>query len=170
MITVLRLGHRKKRDVRLTTHCCLVARAFGAGKIVLSGEKDVQVMNSIKKVVKNWGGHFKIEHQKSWKSWLKKQKSKKVHLTMYGLPFQKDISVIRKHKNLIVIIGSEKVPGEVYGLSDYNIAITSQPHSEAAALAIFLYEYSKRKLKTNFKNAKLKIKPQKKGKKVAKLR
>jgi tRNA (cytidine56-2'-O)-methyltransferase len=29
-VKVLRLGHRKKRDVRLTTHICLAARALGA--------------------------------------------------------------------------------------------------------------------------------------------
>ena len=29
MLHVLRLGHRIHRDERLTTHICLVARAFG---------------------------------------------------------------------------------------------------------------------------------------------
>ena len=40
MITVLRLDHRLGRDTRITTHVCLTARAFGADKVILSGERD----------------------------------------------------------------------------------------------------------------------------------
>ena len=36
MITVLRLGHRKGRDKRITTHVGLVARAFGADELLIS--------------------------------------------------------------------------------------------------------------------------------------
>jgi tRNA (cytidine56-2'-O)-methyltransferase len=35
MITVLRIGHRLGRDKRITTHVALVARAFGANKILV---------------------------------------------------------------------------------------------------------------------------------------
>jgi len=35
MITVLRIGHRISRDKRITTHVALVARAFGADKILI---------------------------------------------------------------------------------------------------------------------------------------
>jgi len=38
MIEILRLGHRKKRDARLSTHVALVSRAFGASKIYYSGQ------------------------------------------------------------------------------------------------------------------------------------
>ena len=40
-VNVLRLDHRLKRDTRITTHVCLTARAFGASKIYLAGERDV---------------------------------------------------------------------------------------------------------------------------------
>ena len=141
MITVLRLGHRRKRDERLSTHCGLVARAFGADKIIFSGEEDSRLLDSLEKLVEKWGGRFEVSYEKNWKRVIKDFRGVKVHLTMYGMPVQDKIDEIRKAKNLLVIIGSEKVPKDVYHLADYNIAITSQPHSEAAALAVFLHEY-----------------------------
>ena len=64
------------------------------------------------------------------------------------------------------MIGGEKVPGEVYGLADYNIAVTNQPHSEVAALAVFLHEYfSGKELDKKFRG-RLKIVPQAAGKKI----
>ena len=79
---------------------------------------------------------------------------------------QKKIRELRKKRNILVIIGSEKVPGEVYGLADYNIAVTNQPHSEVAALAIFLHEYlSGRELGKKFKG-RLQIVPKAAGKKI----
>ncbi|MCL2143761.1 MAG: tRNA (cytidine(56)-2'-O)-methyltransferase, partial [Methanomassiliicoccaceae archaeon] len=41
---------------------------------------------------------------------------------------------------MLVIVGAEKVPPEVYERSDHNISVGNQPHSEIAALSIFLYE------------------------------
>lgn len=50
---------------------------------------------------------------------------------------------------------------------DYNIAIGNQPHSEVAALAIFLDRiYKGRELYMEFGDAKIKILPQNVGKKV----
>lgn len=165
MITVLRLGHRKKRDARLSTHVGLVARAFGAQKIVFCGERDEKLLESLRCVAERWGGPFGVTYEANWRKTIKRFKGKKVHLTMYGLPLQKQIQEIRKHKNLLVIVGSEKVPGDVYGLVDYNVAVASQPHSEAAALAVFLHEYYKgAELTKKFKNAKLKIVPKPAGK------
>ena len=86
---------------------------------------------------------------------------------MYGLPVQTVIKKVRKRRNVLVVIGAEKVPGEVYRLADYNIAVTNQPHSEVAALAVVLHEYFKGKeLGKKFAKAKLKIIPQERGKKV----
>jgi len=161
-ITVLRLGHRIFRDQRLTTHCALVVRTFGANEIIYTGEKDSEMENSVKDVVKRWGGPFKIKHEKSWKPILKNWKGKIIHLTMYGINLDDCIKKIPK-ENLLIIIGGEKVPSELYQLSDFNIAIENQPHSEVAALAILL---DKLKLKKKFKNPKIKIIPQKKGKKL----
>ncbi|HDI02837.1 MAG TPA: tRNA (cytidine(56)-2'-O)-methyltransferase [Candidatus Aenigmarchaeota archaeon] len=167
MITVLRLGHRVGRDARISTHCGLVARAFGAGEIIFSGEEDEKLMNSVREVTKEWGGPFSVKYEKNWKSVIQNFKGIKVHLTMYGIPIEKRIDEIRKKRNVLVIIGGSKVPGEVYALADYNIAITNQPHSEVAALAIFLHEYFQgRELRKRFKNPKIRVIPQEKGKKV----
>ena len=45
---------------------------------------------------------------------------------------------LSKENKVLVIIGAEKVPHEVFELADFNISISNQPHSEIAALAIFL--------------------------------
>jgi len=44
-VAVLRYGHRPYRDLRVTTHCCLVARALGAEKIVIQGCEDPALKN-----------------------------------------------------------------------------------------------------------------------------
>ena len=166
MITVLRIGHRIKRDARISTHCGLVARAFGADEIIFSGERDTNLLKGLREVVKNWGGPFSVRYEKNYRNVIKRYKKKAciIHLTMYGLSLEKEIRKIRKKRNILLIIGSEKVPGEVYHLSDYNIAVTSQPHSEVAALAIFLNSSKKKEKK--FKRAKLRIVPHERGKKV----
>ncbi len=173
MIVILRLGHRLKRDERLSTHCGLAARALGANKIIFSGEHDENLLKSVNDASARWGGRFAASYEKNWKKVINYYKRKKFiacHMTMYGMPLKKRIAAIRKEKNLIVIIGSEKVPGEVYHLANYNVAVSSQPHSEVAALAVFLHEYSKGKeLGKRFPKAKIRVVPQERGKKVAKL-
>ena len=170
MISVLRLGHRAARDARISTHCGLVARALGASEIVYTGEPDPKLVDSVRSVAKNWGGPFSVSYEKSWRKVMAKYRRKGFsicHLSMYGLPIQTIVKKIRKHRNVLVIIGAEKVPGEVYKLADYNIAVTNQPHSEVAALAVFLHEYARGKeLDKKFAKAKLKIIPQERGKKV----
>lgn len=42
-IVILRYGHRDIRDYRVTSHCALVARAFGAEKIIIEGNPDEQI-------------------------------------------------------------------------------------------------------------------------------
>lgn len=162
MLKVLRLGHRLGRDARISTHCGLVARAFGASSIVYSGDRDGEMMGSVEKVVSEWGGPFSVSHG-DWKKEVKGFRGAKVHLTMYGMPLEKKIREIRKKRNVLVIVGGEKVPGEIYRLADYNVAVTSQPHSEIAALAVFLHDYFMGKQK-KFRNARLKIVPQERGK------
>lgn len=166
MIIVLRLGHRKERDARISTHCGLVARALGADAIVYSGEKDEKMMNSIRKVVKKWGGKFSVSYESNWKNTIRKHKSFSiVHLTMYGLPVQKEIGKIRKRRDILVVIGGEKVPFDVYNKAHWNISVTNQPHSEVAGLAIFLDKYfSGKELDKKFAKAKIQLVPQEKGK------
>lgn len=167
MITVLRLGHRAGRDPRISTHCALVARAFGAERLIYTGEHDSDMENSVKNIVKNWGGPFSITHEKGWRKVVREFDGATVHLTMYGLPIQKEIGRIRKSKDLLVVIGGEKVPMEVYHTVDYNIGVTSQPHSEVAALGVFMHEYLQGKEHDKkFMNAKIRLVPHKCGKNI----
>ncbi len=167
MIVVLRLGHRIERDKRLSTHCGLVARAFGAQKLVYTGQKDSGLEESINSVTKGWGGPFQIEYSESARKLIKDWKGKSVHLTVYGIPMQKKIRTLRKERNLLVIVGGEKVPPEVYQECSCNVSVTGQPHSEVAALAVFLHEYFQGKeLKKRFQKAGKKVVPQERGKKL----
>jgi Uncharacterized protein conserved in archaea len=102
---------------------------------------------------------------KEWKN----DCGKVIHLTMYGINIKNAIGEIQKENKILVVIGAEKVPRELYELADYNVSIGNQPHSEIAALAIFLDRIFKGKqLKKEFKGAKLKIIPMPKGKMVVK--
>lgn len=166
----MRLGHRRGRDPRLTTHVALTARALACDGIILSGEKDDSIIENINEVVENWGNHFEVKYEKNWRNVINNWKGKIVHLTMYGLPIQDKIDKIKKSKDILVIVGSEKVPSEVYQLVDFNIAITNQPHSEVGSLAVFLEKlFEGKKLEKKFKNAKIKIIPQERGKKTISL-
>lgn len=170
MIKILRLGHRLGRDDRISTHCGLVARALGADEIIYTGELGKEMLESIKQISQRWGGGFSVSFEASHKKVIEKYKKKKffvVHLSMYGLPIQDNIVKIRKKKNILVVVGGEKVPGEVYALADKNIAVTNQPHSEVGALAVFLHEYFQGKeLGKRFNRPKIRIIPQERGKKV----
>lgn len=162
MIEVLRLSHRIPRDARLTTHVILVARAFGAEKVYYSGNKDKELENTIKKVVENFGGNFDIEYVKDPLSFVKGYNGLKIHLTMYGQDYKEKLKEIKKNKNILLIVGSEKVPIEFYKESDFNISVGNTPHSEVAALSILIYELKNHQL-PKFKNQKLKIIPGQKG-------
>ena len=170
MITVLRMGHRLGRDDRISTHCGLVSRALGADSVIYSGDKDSSMVDGVTKVAAQFGGDFLASYDEKWKKVITGHKKKKftvVHMTAYGMPLQEKIQEIRKKTNLLVIVGSEKVPGEVYHLSDYNIAVANQPHSEIAALALFLHEYfDGKELDKDFNDGKVRIVPQEHGKKV----
>jgi len=55
----------------------------------------------------------------------------------------------------------------VYREADYNVAVTSQPHSEIAALAIALHEIQRgEELKRTFQKSRLRIVPSPRGKRV----
>jgi len=167
-VVVLRYGHRLLRDERVTSHLALVARAFCAEKMIYTYERDLSLEKSIKDINRRWGGNFKIEFEKDWKKAINKYKDFcKVHLTMYGIPLNKVKKEIKKNKKILVVVGSQKVPGEIYKAVDYNVSITLQPHSEIAALAVFLRDlFGDFIFKKEFENAKIKIIPMEKGKRV----
>ncbi len=138
-IVILRLGHRIDRDRRVTTHVGLCARALGARGMLLAGSDDT-VVTAIEDVVNRWGGSFWVKNRANWKKEITKWKErggKVLHLTMYGANLPNVIDKI-KAEPLMVVVGAEKVPPELYRLADYNVAITNQPHSEIAALSVLL--------------------------------
>lgn len=173
-VEVLRLGHRYVRDDRVTTHLFLTARAFGASRVTYSGQRDKKLEEKIEEVTKMWGGPFNIEYKENWKQAIAKWKERNgevVHLTIYGLPLQEVINSIKGSlKDKLIVVGGAKVPRVVYELADWNVSVTSQPHSEISALSVFLHELlGGKELSKTFEGAKIVVMPQPKGKKVIKL-
>jgi tRNA (cytidine56-2'-O)-methyltransferase len=170
-ISVLRIGHRLLRDDRVTTHAALVSRAFGSDRMYMT-EVDDSIKETLEEVIQRWGGRsdFAIEIIENWREIVnkwKKEGGKAVLLTMYGINVEDAINQIRKEDKILVIIGAEKVPADLYDLVDYNVAIGNQPHSEIAALAIFLDRaFGGKQLKKEFHGGRLKIIPMAKGKMV----
>ncbi|MGD2107709.1 MAG: tRNA (cytidine(56)-2'-O)-methyltransferase [Nitrosopumilaceae archaeon] len=169
VIEVLRIGQRLVRDDRVTTHVALVARAFGAARIYMN-EINPEIKDTLGKIKDSWGGNFSIEFMESWKQIVKIKKEndfKIIHLTMYGEAINDIQSELRQEENLLIVVGAEKVPREIYEYADYNVAIGSQPHSEISGLAILLDRIQKGSQFNNvFSNAKRRIIPTKKGKNV----
>jgi len=174
-VIVLRWGHRPQRDARLTTHVALAARALGAAGMILSDVIDAKIMESVEKVTRQWGGRFLFEMGTPWKRIVREWKAKGgliVHLTAYGENVETS-DVMKKikdsKKDVLIIVGSQKVPGEFFSkdVSDFNVAIGNQPHSECASLAVFLDRFFEgRELSMSLENARVKIIPQRRGKKI----
>ncbi len=165
MITVMRLGHRRGRDDRISSHVGLTARQFGADKIIYSGEKDTNMMESLDDVIDRWGGFFDVEYREDFRRVIKDFEGLKIHLTMYGEPLDEKIDEVkRKEEDVLVIVGSQKVPREVYEMVDLNIGVGHQPHSEVAALGVFLYELEDREIKQGFEGADVRVVPSEKDK------
>jgi len=169
VIEVLRIGQRLVRDDRVTTHVALVSRAFGADRIFMT-EVNPEIKDTVGKINDTWGGNFVIEFIESWKPIIKKKKDdsfKIVHLSMYGEKINTIQEKIRKEEKLLIVVGAEKVPREIYELADYNVGVGTQPHSEISALAILLDRIQEgMQFEKEFANAKRKIIPTKSGKNV----
>ena len=138
MIAVLRLGHRIARDKRITTHVALVARTFGADHIYIT-TKDQTIEDNLQSIAKRWGNTtFHIQTGVKAKQIINNWNGTIIHLTMYGQQLKDAMPTIDKTQDTPIIIGAEKVPAYIYQEADINVAVGNQPHSEVAALAIFL--------------------------------
>lgn len=165
MINVLRLGHRPERDKRVTTHVGLVARCFGASAMILT-TRDDELASRIASVNERFGGEFRVEYERNWKRYISSFEGTVVHLTMYGEKLGDVVAKIDRKRDVLVIVGAEKVPSEVYSLATYNVAVGNQPHSEVAALALFLDRLTEGEWeKTDF-HGRMKIVPAARGKRV----
>ncbi len=131
--------------------------------------RDPHVEESLADVTKRWGGGFRLKADVSWKGETMRWKEaggKVVHLTMYGSNLPGVIDEIRECDDLLVVVGAEKVPAEMYDLADWNVAVGNQPHSEVAALAVFLDRlFEGRELFDEFEGG-LRIVPSPRGKQV----
>ena len=170
-VTILRLCHRIPRDLRVTTHVCLTARALGADGLILADVVDKKLQETVQDVCKRFGGRFQIRMGEPWRRVVKDWKAcggELIHLTVYGLPLPKVIGAIKASPApKLVAVGAAKVPGKVYELATWNVAVTNQPISEVSALALFLDRYFEGKeFSLEFENAEVRIVPSEQGKEV----
>lgn len=170
MITVLRLGHRRGRDDRISTHVGLTARQFGADSVIYSGAHDEKMMESLRDLGERWGGDFTVQYREDWRNVVNEFPGVVVHLTMYGIPLSDKMPAIRDNtevEDLLIIVGGEKVPADVFEMADHNVAVGNQPHSEVAALAVFLHDrFEGEELDHDFSGAQIRVVPQDQGKKT----
>ena len=168
-VTVLRLGHRPGRDERMTTHVGLTARALGADKVVLANAARNQA-DTVIDITDRFGGPFDVASTEEPKRLIRDFEGCVVHLTMYGEPVQEvEVDVREAHVEapLLVVVGAEKVPFEVYEHADWNVGVTNQPHSEVASLAVFLDRlFEGRELDRDWENPDRVVVPQETGKRV----
>ncbi|MEM0322027.1 MAG: hypothetical protein QW429_03085 [Thermoprotei archaeon] len=144
-IVVLRLNHRL-RDLRVTTHVCLTARAFGANGVIIADTQAEEIIEKIQKLNTKWGDGFWVKDSLSAHDAINIWRSlggTVINLSMYGEDLRNTLSELYflhylQLRPLLVLVGSSKVSAEMYTLADYNVSITDQPHSEVAALAVFL--------------------------------
>ena len=125
-LSVLRLGHRRDRDKRITSHLGLTARAFGADEVVLAGDRDPSALETWDSVTERFGGNFESRFEESPLSWLRRiSKSGQatiVHLTMYGEAWREATPSIPTDKPAVVVVGVQRF------LQRYSICrITTSP-------------------------------------------
>ena len=125
-IWIMRIGHRPERDKRVTTHVALSSRALGAKGIYVDTYDEV-LEGNIRSVVERFGGDYTIKTGVSWKEAVKDFKGKVVHLTMYGQAVTDALPKIPRDEDIMIIVGAEKVPAEVYQRADFNVSVV---HSE----------------------------------------
>mgnify|MGYP003304587226 CR=1 FL=1 len=111
---VLRLGYRKGRDPRITTHLALVSRALGATNFMLAGDEDPDLFENVASVNERFGGEMTCEHLSGPMGWLKRftqqdagdgEPGVAIHLTMYGEPYREVIPRIRRDRPVVVVVG-----------------------------------------------------------------
>jgi len=168
-VAVLRLGHRPGRDDRMTTHVGLTARALGADRVIFPSNATDAVV-TCEDITDRFGGPFEVETTESPYGIVRGWDGVVVHLTMYGERIQDvgdEVRSARQSNPLLAVVGSEKVPFDVYEAADWNVAVTNQPHSEVAGLAVFLDRlFEGRELDREWVGASQRVVPTKTGKRV----
>ncbi len=153
----------------------LTARALCASGFILADVEDAHIEETVTKITRLGAetSTLKWEHlgRRAVRDW-KAKGGIIVHLTAYGENIQTSDVIGRikaAGKDVMLLVGSQKVPGEFYSdeVSDFNVAVGNQPHSECSALAIFLDRYFEGKeLAKPFEKAKITIVPKERGKEI----
>ena len=164
-IRIMRIGHRPQRDKRVTTHVALASRALGAKGIFVDTEDRVLEEN-VRSVCDRFGGDFEILTGIGWKEAVKRHDCTVLHLTMYGQRLDEALPRIPCDRDILIIVGAEKVPPEVYERADMNISVGNQPHSEIAALSIFLDRLTSGKHLYDDRDGRVTVIPNERGKTV----
>jgi tRNA (cytidine56-2'-O)-methyltransferase len=155
----------------MTTHVGLTARALGADRVVFP-DNATGSRETVEGVTERFGGPFLIECSGEQRAFVRGWEGSVVHLTMYGERIQDVEDVIReRHREdeepLLVVVGGGKVPFELYEHADWNVAVTNQPHSEVAGLAVLLDRlFCGRELEREWNDAERRVVPQATGKRV----
>jgi tRNA (cytidine56-2'-O)-methyltransferase len=128
---------------------------------------DPDLATRIAEVVSDWGGSFEVVGAPEWKAVVRSAKGPVLHLTMYGRPLADALPKFSGASDLLIVVGGAKVPSDLYRLSDANIAVGHQPHSEVAALAVVLERLLGVPGPARWDRARLAVVPRARGKKVA---
>ena len=167
-IWIMRMGHRPERDKRVTTHVALSSRALGA-KGIFVDTYDPVLEETIRSVVGRFGGDYTIKTGVTWREAVKDFKGKIVHLTMYGQRVDEALTKLPHDEDIMIFVGAEKVPPEVYQRADFTVSVGNQPHSEIAALAIFLDRFTEGKALYEDRGGRMTVVPNERGKTVVDL-
>jgi len=146
-----------------------------ASGFILADVEDASIEKTVKRICDRWGGVFRFEMGIPWKRAIHEWRNNGgvvVHLTAYGENVQTSdvLGRIKKTgRDVMVVVGSQKVPGDFYSgdVSDFNVAVGNQPHSECAALAVFLDRFfGGEELAKEFDDAHMRIVPKARGKEI----
>ena len=168
MIAILVIG---KPNCEYCMDMGLAARAFGASSIIFTTPKNSRVVRYFKGLSARWGGNFNVEFTNDWRKELDVKKNYKVvYLTRFGVPIRSVESILRTYKNLVVVVSTTDNKSAIRR-ADFNVSISTQPHTNISAISVFLHEfYSGRELALHFENARYKVVPAARGMRVARIR
>ncbi len=161
MISVLIVGKASYEDC---IDLSLITRAFGAANITFS-PTNPRIKSRLKRhmaqMSRKWGGKFDVEFCNNWLELIKNKRNYiKIYLTRYGIPLRKMTYRINTYKNILLIATTSESTKAVYTNADFNISISSQPHTCGSSLAVFLHDfYHGRELAMHFENAESKVVP-----------
>lgn len=103
---------------------------------------DLELEQRLTRVSEQFGGDMEVRTGVDPRGLVRSSRATVVHLTMYGenvAGWTEDRwQALRDAPCVLVVVGSTKVPREFYEMATVNAAVGNQPHSEIAALAVFL--------------------------------